>query len=85
VDSKVRGVNRGRGEVFKEAGAFGPRLLEFLRPLSAIFPPEWTVAAERPTGLLREGQGVRLKALFLQRGRRCQRLDTREVASAEAR
>jgi len=56
---------RGRGEVSKEAGAFGPRLLAFLHPLreaprrgsgtprlvEGCLPPE------RPTGLLREGQG----------------------------
>ena len=28
-------LSRGRGEVLKEAGAEGPRLLEILHPLSA--------------------------------------------------
>ena len=30
------GPNRGRGGNLKEAGAYGPRLLEYLDPLSAV-------------------------------------------------
>jgi len=53
-----RGSIRGRGEVFKDAGAFGPRILEFLHPHSATLRlVEGCLPPERPTGLLREGEG----------------------------
>jgi len=50
---------RGRGKVFlKETGALGPRLLLFLISLSATpRAVEASLPAERPTGLLRKGQG----------------------------
>jgi hypothetical protein len=44
--------------VFKEAGAFGPRLLEILYPLSArLYPVEGRFSAERPTGCCARGRG----------------------------
>jgi hypothetical protein len=44
----VRDLSRGRGEVFREAGAEGPRLPEILHPLSAqLRLDEGNSAAER--------------------------------------
>ena len=58
-ESPTQGTSAGGGERFLEGlGAFGPQPLQDSIPLSAKFAyEEYSLTAERPTGLLREGQG----------------------------